>query len=168
MAFSLIPDGVYQSVFHLDREELKARGITLILADLDNTLARYGQRQPDEQLIAWVRVLREEGFELFILSNSRKPTRARDFAAALDVPFLNRAGKPGTAGFCAALERMGRKPEQAVMVGDQIFTDVLGAKRAGVRVYLVEPIRLSGNPGRYVRYGVETPFRALGRKRGGR
>ena len=51
------------------------------------------------------------------------------------------------------------------MVGDQIFTDTLGANRAGVVPLLVEPIRLAGNPGRYIRYAVETPFRALGRRR---
>lgn len=168
MAFSLIPDGVCQSVYHLDREKLKADGINLILADLDNTLACYGQLQPDPQLQAWVGALQADGIDLFILSNSRRPTRVTEFAAALGVPFLGHAGKPGTAGFRTALERMGRRPEQALMVGDQIFTDVLGAKRAGLRVFLIEPIRLSGNPGRYVRYAVETPFRALGRKRGGR
>ena len=51
------------------------------------------------------------------------------------------------------------------MVGDQIFTDVFGASRAGIVPLLVEPIRLAGNPGRYIRYAVEAPFRALGRKR---
>ena len=51
------------------------------------------------------------------------------------------------------------------MVGDQIFTDVLGACRAGVVPLLVEPIRLAGNPGRYLRYAVETPFRLLGKRR---
>ena len=51
------------------------------------------------------------------------------------------------------------------MVGDQIFTDTLGANRAGVVPLLVEPIRLVGNPGRYIRYAVESPFRALGRRR---
>ena len=51
------------------------------------------------------------------------------------------------------------------MVGDQIFTDTLGANNAGVVPLLVEPIRLAGNPGRYLRYAVETPFRLLGRRR---
>ena len=56
-------------------------------------------------------------------------------------------------------------PEETVMVGDQIFTDTLGACRAGVVPLLVEPIRLAGNPGRYLRYAVETPFRLLGKRR---
>ena len=63
------------------------------------------------------------------------------------------------------MERMGCTPEQTVMVGDQIFTDTLGANRSGVVPLLVRPIRLAGNPGRYIRYAVETPFRLLGERR---
>ena len=64
-----------------------------------------------------------------------------------------------------AVYRMGRRPEETVMVGDQIFTDTLGANNAGVVPMLVEPIRLAGNPGRYLRYAAETPFRLLGKRR---
>ena len=63
------------------------------------------------------------------------------------------------------MEQMGCKPEETVMVGDQIFTDTLGANSAGVTPLLVLPIRLAGNPGRYLRYAAEAPFRALGRRR---
>ena len=63
------------------------------------------------------------------------------------------------------MERMGCRPEETIMVGDQIFTDILGANNAGVASILVEPIRLAGNPGRYLRYAIETPFRLLGRRR---
>ena len=60
---------------------------------------------------------------------------------------------------------MGARAEETAIVGDQIFTDILGGRRAGVRTILVEPIRLAGNPGRYVRYAAEWPFRALSRQR---
>ena len=60
---------------------------------------------------------------------------------------------------------MGCKGPETVMVGDQIFTDILGANNAGVVPLLVEPIRLAGNPGRYIRYAAETPFRELGKRR---
>ncbi len=167
MAFSLIPHGVYRSVYCLTGELLVEKGVSLVLADLDNTLARYGQSKPDPALKAWVKDLHCHGIQLFILSNSRKPTRVREFALSLDVPFLGHAGKPKAEGYQRALAQMGCRPEAALMVGDQIFTDVLGANRAGIKVYLIEPIDLSGNPGRYLRYGVETPFRLLGRRRRG-
>ena len=109
--------------------------------------------------------LEREGIQLFILSNSRKPGRAQKYAEALGVPFQGHSGKPKKAGYLRAMERMGREPRETVMVGDQIFTDILGANNAGVVPLLVEPIRLAGNPGRYLRYAVETPFRLLGRRR---
>ena len=165
MPFSLIPDRVYGSIFDIRPEALRARGITLLLADLDNTLAKYGQKEPDGQVSAWKDALAAAGVELFLLSNSRKPGRARRVAQALGIPYQGHSGKPGTAGYLRAMERMGRTPEQTAMVGDQIFTDILGARRAGVLAILVEPIELKENPGRYLRYAVETPFRAAGKRR---
>ena len=64
------------------------------------------------------------------------------------------------------MEQTGRTPEQTAIVGDQIFTDILGGRRAGITALLVRPIRLAGNPGRYLRYWVETPFRLVARRRG--
>lgn len=165
MGFSLIPDEVYSSIYDIDGAVLARRGITLLLADLDNTLAKYGQPEPDSALLAWKEGLAAEGVDLFLLSNSRKPRRAEHFATALGIPFLGRAGKPKTGGFLRAMEQMGRAGAQTAMVGDQIFTDILGAKRAGILALMVEPIQLAGNPGRYLRYAVEEPFRALGRRR---
>ena len=165
MPFSLIPQGVYPSVTALEPEALAAKGIRLVLADLDNTLAPYKVPRPAAEVVAWKQALDRAGIRLFLLSNSRKPNRARLFAEALDIPYQGHSGKPRRGGYYRAMERMGVKPEETVMVGDQIFTDVLGANRAGVVPLLVEPIRLAGNPGRYIRYAVETPFRALGRRR---
>lgn len=165
MAFSLIPQGVYPSFTALDPKALRAKGIKLVLADLDNTLVPYKVPEPNEQVVAWKNALEAEGIRLFVLSNSRKPGRAQHFAEALGVPFQGHSGKPKKKGYLRALERMNAKPEETVMVGDQIFTDILGANNSGVTPLLVLPIRLAGNPGRYVRYAVETPFRMLGRKR---
>ena len=161
MPISPIPQGVYPSVTALDPKALRAKGITLVLADLDNTLAPYKVLEPDPEVAAWKEALEQEGIQLFILSNSRKPGRAQKYAEALGVPFQGHSGKPKKAGYLRAMERMGRGPRETVMVGDQIFTDILGANNAGVVPLLVEPIRLAGNPGRYLRYAVEVPFRLL-------
>ena len=166
MAFSLLPHRVYPSVCDIDPADLARAGITLVLADLDNTLAKYGQAEPDRPVRAWRDALAQAGIALFLLSNSRKPGRAGRFAQALDIPYLGRAGKPGRRGFLAAMAQMGAGPAHTAMVGDQIFTDILGARRAGITALLVEPIELAGNPGRYLRYAIETPFRLLGRRRG--
>ena len=164
MSILPIPRGVYPSVDCIDPEKLARRGIRLVLADLDNTLAPY-KEAPTPQAAAWAGELEAYGIRLFLLSNSRKPHRARQMAQRLGVPYQGRSGKPKRGGYLRAMERMGCAPEQTVMVGDQIFTDVLGACRAGVVPLLVEPIRLAGNPGRYLRYAAETPFRLLGKRR---
>ena len=160
-----IPRGVYPSVTQISPQTLASRGIRLVLADLDNTLVPYKVEEPAAEVAAWARELRDHGIQLFLLSNSRKPGRAQRFAQKLDIPYQGHSGKPKRAGYLRAMERMGCTPQETVMVGDQIFTDTLGARLAGVTPLLVEPIRLAGNPGRYIRYAVETPFRLLGKGR---
>ena len=154
------------SVFDLTPEALRAAGIVLVLADLDNTLASYEEARPSQAVRAWKGGLEEAGIGLFLVSNSRKSHRAPDFCAALGIPCIRHAGKPRRGGFFRALEQAGARPDQAVMVGDQIFTDILGANRAGIASVLVHPIAWGDNPLRRLRYAVETPFRLLGRRKG--
>ena len=156
----------YHDIYELTGEALERRGFRLLLADLDNTLAPYGVPLPDEKLRAWRDDLASHGVTLFILSNNRKEHRPRIFAEALDVPYIGHAGKPKTPSFYRAMEQTGVTREQTAIVGDQVFTDVLGGNLAGVSAILVEPIRLSGNPGRYLRYAMEVPFRLLSGKGG--
>lgn len=155
-----LADNIYQ----ISGEALARRGIRLLLADLDNTLVPYGIPLPDEKLRAWRDELAEHGVTLFVLSNNRHENRPRIFAEGLEVPYIGHAGKPKTPSFFKAMEQMGVTAEQTAIIGDQIFTDVLGGNRAGVKTILVKPIRLAGNPGRYLRYAVEVPFRLLSRR----
>ena len=164
MAFSLIPTHVCGSIYDIDYPALAARGVKLVLSDLDNTLIPYSQSMPTPELRAWLEELRTLGLTLFVLSNSRKSRRCPAFCEALGVPYLRHAGKPKRAGYLKAMEQMGAAPEQTVMLGDQLFTDGLGANNAGVEVFLVRPIEF-GNPPRAIRYGVELPFRAVSRSR---
>jgi hypothetical protein len=161
LGFPLKADWVCESIFDLSGPELAAQGLTLLLADLDNTLVPYGVPLPTDPVRAWNEGLKAAGVTLFVLSNNRHEDRPRVFSQALGVPFLGHAGKPKRGGFVQAMEQMGATVAQTAIVGDQIFTDILGGNRAGVTTILVQPIRLAGNPGRYVRYAVELPFRAL-------
>ena len=160
MSLPLIPDYRVSSIYELTPEAVKRLGKKLVLADLDNTLARYRQKEPDQALMEWKRRLNEAGITVFILSNGRKPHRSRRFAEAFRVDFVSHAGKPGSGGFRTALERTGCSPRQALMVGDQIFTDIWGANRMGITSVLTRPIALD-TVFRRLRYGVETPFRSL-------
>lgn len=163
--FSLLPWKWTNSVYDLTGKGLCRAGIRLLLADLDNTLIPYSRSEPDEALRRWLADLNANGVTLFLLSNSRKATRAPNFANALGIGCLCHAGKPKTGGYRAAMERCGVAPEDCAIVGDQIFTDTLGGNLAGIRSILVKPISLAGNPGRYLRYWAELPMRALARKR---
>ena len=163
--FSLLPWKVTDSIYNLTGESLQAAGLRLLLADLDNTLIPYDRKEPDEALRRWLTDLNAHGVALFLLSNSRKATRAPNFARAFGIDYLCHAGKPKVGGYRTAMERCGVTAGECAMVGDQIFTDILGANRAGVRSILVKPISLSGNPGRYLRYWAELPMRGLAHKR---
>ena len=132
MPVSPIPRGVYPSVTALDPKALRARGITLVLADLDNTLVPYGVTEPPEEIVAWKQALEAQGIQLFLLSNSRRPGRAQGFAQRLGIPYQGHSGKPRRAGYLRAMERMGRRPEETVMVGDNCTHDIQGALDVGI------------------------------------
>ncbi|MGM9566292.1 YqeG family HAD IIIA-type phosphatase [Evtepia sp.] len=162
MHFPLIPDFLFESIYTIDIQRLRARGVKLLLADLDNTLVPYSIKVPTDEVKAWRDKLKEAGITLFILSNSRKPGRAQRFAEALGVPYQGHAGKPKSKGFYQAMERMGVKPQETAIVGDQIFTDIWGGNNAGVTTLMVKPIEF-GTIFRVLRYGIETPFRTRGK-----
>lgn len=163
MPFSLIPRGVYPAVTQISPKALAEKGVRLVLADLDNTLVPYGVAEPNHQVRAWKAALEAAGITLFILSNSRRPGRAQRFAQALGVPYEGHAGKPKRGGFQRAMARMGVTPEETAIVGDQIFTDTWGGNNAGVLTLLVHPIRF-GTVFRFLRFALETPFRAGAQK----
>lgn len=165
MAFPLIPDKMVNSIYELKLEELYAKGVRLILADLDNTIARYGEKDPSEELKAWVKQVEEAGIILFVLSNGRKPARSKRFCEGF-LPYISHASKPWPQNFRVAMERCGCTPEQTVIIGDQIFTDCWGGHNAGIRASIyVRAIALDSLP-RKLRYGIEAPFRLLCKVRG--
>ena len=164
MPFSLVPKQLCRSIYRLDLARLKQRGVRVLFADLDNTLARYSEVEPSDALRVWVKELEANDITLFVLSNSRKSTRADVFCKSLGIPYIKHAGKPKKAGFNRAFTVNQITPGEAAIVGDQIFTDVLGGNRSGVFTILVHPIAID-NIFRAIRYGVETPMRLLCRDR---
>ena len=164
---ALIPDRIEAGFDRLQPDWLRSKGIRLVLADLDNTLTRYRQLEPDPELVTWRDELHEAGITLFVVSNSRRPNRAQQFCANLDVPFISHAGKPHAAAFHQAMERCGCTAEETIMIGDQIFTDIWGGHNAGIRAVYIRPIALN-TLFRKIRYGIEAPFRLFCRMRGER
>lgn len=155
----LIPNFHFSGIYAIDPVRLRERGVKLLLADLDNTLVPYSVKTPTDSVKQFKERVEAAGITLFILSNSRKPGRAKEFAEVLGVPYEGHAGKPKIGGFQRAMERMQVTPQETAIVGDQIFTDIWGGNNAGVLTLLVSPIAL-GNFFRALRYGIETPFRS--------
>ncbi len=125
----------------LTADDLRAFGVQGILLDIDNTLTTHDNPAPDARVTAWLDTMQKAGFSLTVVSNNRDE-RVRPFAEAIGLAYQARAAKPLPRGYRAAAQMMGLSPRQCVAVGDQIFTDILGANLAGMRSVLLEPIEL--------------------------
>lgn len=132
------PDNEVDSAYGIDYELLYERGYRGIIYDIDNTLVPHGA-PADERVVTLFEKLRGLGFSTLLLSNNKEP-RVRSFCEKVGSEYIYGAGKPNTAGYFEAMERMKTRPENTLFVGDQLFTDVWGAKRAGIVTYLVKPI----------------------------
>lgn len=152
-----IPDICLPSVYALTPEMLRERGISLLLMDLDNTLAPYSADAPSKALNDWVQSMQSGGIKLFILSNN-KGERPQTFGSALALPYINRAKKPKTEALFRVLAEYNLPPDSAALIGDQIYTDVLCGARAGLTSIAVRPLSLK-NPFFLLRYIAELPFR---------
>lgn len=132
------PDHEIESAYDIDYEGLYQKGYRGVIYDIDNTLVPHGA-PADERAIALFRRLHEIGYRTMLLSNNKEP-RVRSFCDQVGSMYIFRAGKPKTTGYENAMERMGTTAEDTLFVGDQLFTDVWGAKKAGIVTYLVKPI----------------------------
>lgn len=164
MGFWPVPDLMRDDIYAIEPSALLGRGVKLVLLDVDNTLAPYTVNEPTRKMRDWARSMKDAGLELFILSNN-KGDRPEIFARALGVDFIKKARKPFTAAAKTVLARLGVPPEQAAVVGDQIYTDTLCAKSLGATAVLVRPIRFT-NVFLRLRYWLEAPFRLAGKIKG--
>lgn len=165
MSLSLIPSRLYERYEDITPELLSELGVTLLLSDLDFTLAPKQVRRPDDRLRAWIARLHEGGVTLMIVSNNRSGRRVRDFCAELGVPYQGHANKPSTRGIRAAMERADASPEQTAMLGDKLLTDVLSANRAGTLSLMVEPLGGAVTPWQKVLHAMQEPFKEVCRRR---
>lgn len=167
MSFPLIPDKIVNNIYELNLDELYSKGVRLILADLDNTIARYKQPDPDERLKAWRDEVQSKGMTLFVLSNGRRPARSKRFCTDF-VPYISHASKPWPKNFRKAMELCKSKPEETIIIGDQIFTDIWGGHNAKIRAAVYVRAIALDTIFRKIRYGIEAPFRLMCRLRGDR
>lgn len=134
-----IPYLSVNSIYDIDFKALQQAGVQGIITDLDNTLVGAKVPNAHPKLMEWLQMVQARGFQVVIVSNNNR-IRVSSFAEPLAVPFIWRAKKPSHYAFRKALGAMGLKPKQAVVIGDQLLTDVLGGNRMGLYTILVNPI----------------------------
>lgn len=160
----LKPDLKLKSVYDLDPEMLQNNGIKGLLFDIDNTLEEYATKVPSGRLVEFIKFLSDNSFKIGIISNA-EVSRAEAFAKGFpteaypNIFITGKAGKPLKKGFVEITEKMGINLFETAMIGDQLFTDILGANRAGCFSVLVEPINPKIEPGfvKFKRF-FEKPF----------
>ncbi|MFM7320931.1 MAG: YqeG family HAD IIIA-type phosphatase [Armatimonadota bacterium] len=136
-----LPDHCVRHVRELTPEWLGERGIRGLVADLDNTLVGWHEEAIPEDVLAWSRALGNAGIPLCIASNTWNFGRLRRVAHTLGAEHHpGNAGKPGTRGVGDSLSRLGLTAADAAMVGDQLFTDMVAGRRAGLATILVNPL----------------------------
>ncbi|HHX22510.1 MAG: YqeG family HAD IIIA-type phosphatase [Tepidanaerobacteraceae bacterium] len=135
----LCPDIYIENIYSLDLKYIKEKNINAMLVDLDNTLLPWNSDSVDDDLLNWVDNCKKQGISLCIISNN-KYHRIRKCAKRLEIPSVNGFIKPFKQPFKKGIEILGSKPEQTAVIGDQLFTDIFGAKRMGLFAILVKPI----------------------------
>ncbi|WP_028391883.1 YqeG family HAD IIIA-type phosphatase [Bacillus cihuensis] len=134
-----LPNEHVKSIFEIKPEDLKKKGVKGIITDLDNTLVEWDRPSATPKLIEWFESMRNHGILVTIVSNNNE-TRVKSFSEPLQIPFISLARKPMRRAFNRAVKQMGIKREEAVVIGDQLMTDVLGGNRGGFHTILVVPV----------------------------
>ena len=132
------PDNEADSTYEIDFQALYEKGYRGIIFDIDNTLVPHGA-PADEKAQAFFERMRALGYHTMLLSNNKEP-RVKSFGDSVKSDYIYKANKPAKAGYEKAMENMATVRENTIFVGDQLFTDVWGAKRTGITTYLVKPI----------------------------
>ena len=132
------PDVYMDSAYEIDYEGVYEKGYRGIIFDIDNTLVPHGA-PADVRSIELFKRLGAIGYESLLLSNNKEP-RVKSFSEKVGAQYIFKANKPFPKSYKNAMEIMGTTIETTLFVGDQLFTDVWGAKKIGILTYLVKPI----------------------------
>lgn len=139
------PDKQYNSVTEITLEELSSMGIKGLIMDIDNTLTFKDRPEVLPEVKEWITLLKSHYIQLAIVSNNKRE-RVEPFARNLSVMYFYRSMKPLKRGFRKAQKMFCLKSNQIAVVGDQIYTDVYGAKRCGMKALFVYPMELEDGP----------------------
>ncbi|MCI2922681.1 YqeG family HAD IIIA-type phosphatase [Staphylococcus hominis] len=135
-----MPNDYVQSVFQIEIEKLANSGFKGIITDLDNTLVGWDVKTPTKEIQEWFKKANDLGLTITIVSNNNEK-RVSGFSKDLDVDFIFKARKPMGRAFKKAIQHMNIKPEETIVIGDQMLTDVLGGNNNGLYTIMVVPVK---------------------------
>lgn len=141
MLDKFVPDKHYQSIYRIDYKDLLKKGISLLIFDLDNTIAPIDIKEPSKEAINLIYDLKEMGFNCVLMTNTKKE-RVENFRNKLEIDTCASACKPLSKNYKKILKLYKKEPEEVACIGDQLLTDILGANRQGLTSILVNPISL--------------------------
>ena len=137
---TLVPDFYFNKFSDASAELLSSLGVKGIVLDIDNTLEPYENVTPGEHVLTWFNELEAAGIKAAFVSNNNAK-RVELFNKNLGFPAYFKAGKPFKKNVLRAIADMGVSTDEAILMGDQVFTDVWAARNAGVRAILLSPIK---------------------------
>ncbi|MBQ2899259.1 MAG: YqeG family HAD IIIA-type phosphatase [Oscillospiraceae bacterium] len=135
----LKPHYRFNRITDIAAEDLISAGVKIVLLDADNTLSFHGSKKPFPGVPEWIAEIKECGIVPVIISNNSE-RRIKPFAKKLGLDYVSKSAKPLSKGFKTALEKYGFEPKDSAVIGDQLFTDVLGGNLLGAKVFLTEPL----------------------------
>lgn len=160
----LFPDRMFGGYDEITPEILATLGVRALICDIDNTLVTYDDAEPTEALLRWFDRLASRGVKVAFVSNNDE-ARVAGFNRRLGYPAHAKAGKPKPHMLRVAIEELGVKPSECAMLGDQLFTDLVAGRLAGLTCLLVPPIRDKKTPLFRFKRALEAPILALWRRR---
>ena len=163
MKFSLLPKIIVPALTDVSPELLHSRSIKLLMLDFDNTIVPYTTSTPTQIMQAWLEEMVKSDIQLCVVSNSHKD-RVKIFCEKYGIDCITHANKPFPKGIKECLAKYRMDPKECALVGDQIFTDTLGANCTGVTSILVKAID-NHNIWLKLRHVAEMPFILMARKR---
>lgn len=137
----LKPDIKLHGITDITVELLNKNNIKALLLDVDNTMSTHHGTILTEGLMEWIALMQQSGIKLMVLSNSKRK-RIEPFAARIGLPFISLGCKPLPTGYLRGVKALKEKRKDVAIVGDQIFTDILGGNAVGVKTILLTPIKL--------------------------
>ena len=139
------PDYRFKTIKDIPESFFSDNGIKFAVLDIDNTLVPYTSPLPDETALAFLERLKNEGIEYAFVSNNNWD-RVTAFCEGMDIYFIAKSGKPFIRNIKKVMKKFGAKKESTVLIGDQVFTDVYAANRAGITSVMVDPIEAKETP----------------------